>query len=84
VTYALVMTILVLALIAVVVAVVFSTDEHLNTADADLVRHQLEPESSQVPTQPTDTAIEEENPDRADRIVDLPEEADRDARPVGL
>jgi hypothetical protein len=84
VTYALVMTILVLALIAVVVAVVVSTDEDLNAADAVLAGHQLEPESSHVPTQPTDADLEEENPERADRIVDLPEEADRDAGPVGL
>jgi hypothetical protein len=56
VTYALVMTILVLALIAVVVAVVVSTDEDLNAADAVLAGHQLEPESSHVPTQPTDAA----------------------------
>ena len=86
-TYAIVTAILVLALIAVVVALIVDTDE---APAEDAIQIQLPPEplpyfdaGPKVPASPF-AMNPEESQAREIRVVDVPEDPDRDSRPVGL
>jgi hypothetical protein len=86
-TYAIVTAILVLALIAVVVAVVFLSDEDQDPGSEEVLPPESDwPEQGQI--SPTHVAVinvdQEENQSRDIRIVDLPQETDRNSGPVGI
>ena len=79
-TYPIVMAILVLSLIAVVVAVVFITDDEPPLAAADLAPV-VEP-SQQV--QSTFPPVTGESQHSEPGIIEFPEETDRDTGPVRI
>jgi hypothetical protein len=81
-TYGLVVAILVLALIGVFVAIVFSTDEDRDPERAGTETLSGHSESPGPGERSGVTALEGEKTDSAERIVDVPEEADRDAGTV--
>jgi hypothetical protein len=87
VTYAIVTAILVLALIAVVIAVVLGTeDEQADEGVEMIVPPPPVPYIGAMP-HPTVEAVpahREESQTSERRVVDVPEDADRDSRPVGL
>jgi len=83
-TYGLVMAILALALIGVFVAIVFSTDEDQDPERAGTETLSGDSKSPGPAERSGITALGGEKSDSADRVVDVPEEADRDAWPIGV
>jgi len=86
-TYAIVTAILILALFAVVVAVVFMTDEDHATESDEIPAPsdgQLELNQMQPSREAFVTMQQKENQARDIRIVDLPQETDRNSGPVGI
>ena len=83
-TYGLVMAVLVLALVGVFVAIVFSTDEDRGPDRAGTETLSGDSKSPDPADRSGVTALEGEKSDSADRIVDVPEEAHRDAGPIGV
>jgi hypothetical protein len=87
VTYAIVTAILVLALIAVVIAVVLGTeDEPVDERVEVIVPPPSVPYVGVTPLPPVGVAPihHEEQQAGERRIVDVPEDADRDSRPIGI
>ena len=86
-TYAIVTAILVLALIAVVIAVVLGTeDEPAEEQIEVIVPPPSMPYVGVAPHPTVDVAPirHEESQAGERRVVDVPEDADRDTRPIGL